>query len=482
MIGLLEKKLCQDNIQHKMLRAEIILKHGLLEKMINTVELNDETGKIIVKGNGYQGVDNDLLKLKGLNLDLRTDLKVGDAETFTKYISRNILRSYMKGLIIPKRKINRGEGVSVERHQYIEEQKQEEANNRKSQKFDKRATLQTQELPLNMIKEIQSGQESEPQRKKSPSPPSKPPSLPKPPKKEKIKKQSPPKEEKIKEPSPPSSPKKEEIRQPSPPKNVEIICNSKGVPPPPPPPPPPPVVKTVKSSSSSKSSKPVDLAAELAAKKKNLVKVEIKDLSIPNVQSNSSSSAPQTGNSMMAAIMAQRNAMKRVSAPQNSTPSLPKPASQAKKPAEQPLKTTIPASNTSKKIVPTNKEKPAAPSKPPQKSLNKGNNNPPKPSTSGAKPPMKMSGGGGGGFAAMRNMLQNRMAPQPVKKEEGPKKPIVELGTGNVPRMNISKLMSSLEKNIGKSESTSNEPIKVVSSSGAGVPPPPPPPPPPPKI
>ena len=126
MIGLLEKKLCQDNIQHKMLRAEIILKHGLLEKMINTVELNDETGKIIVKGNGYQGVDNDLLKLKGLNLDLRTDLKVGDAEIFTKYISRNILRSYMKGLIIPKRKINSGEGVSVERHQYIEEQKNED--------------------------------------------------------------------------------------------------------------------------------------------------------------------------------------------------------------------------------------------------------------------------------------------------------------------------------------------------------------------
>ena len=174
----------------------------------------------------------------------------------------------------------------------------------------------------------------------------------------------------------------------------------------------------------------------------------------------------------MAAIMAQRNAMKKVS-PQAPTSSLPKPA-------EQPLKTTSQSSNTNLK-TPTTNVKPAAPSKPAQKTVNKGNN-PLKPSNSGAKPPMKASGGGGGGFAAMRNMLQNRMAPQPVKKEEGPKKPIVELGTGNVPRMNISKLMSSLEKNMGKSESTSNEPIKVVSSSGAGVPPPPPPPPPPPKI
>ena len=104
-----------------------------------------------------------------------------------------------------------------------------------------------------------------------------------------------------------------------------------------------------------------------------------------------------------------------------------------------------------------------------------------KPANTGAKQPLKMSAGGGGGFAAMRNMLANRMGPQPTKKQdEGPKKPIVELAKGNVPRMNMSKLMASLESNMGKSESTSNEPVKVVSSSGKGVPPPPPPPPPPP--
>ena len=42
--------------------------------------------------------------------------------------------------------------------------------------------------------------------------------------------------------------------------------------------------------------------AELAAKKKNLSKVEAKDLSIPNTQK--VDSAPQSGNSMMSAIMA----------------------------------------------------------------------------------------------------------------------------------------------------------------------------------
>ena len=143
----------------------------------------------------------------------------------------------------------------------------------------------------------------------------------------------------------------------------------------------------------------------------------------------------------MAAIMAQRNAMKRVSAPQVPTKSsLPKPAPQTKKPAEQPLRTSVQSSNTTQKKVSTTNVKPAPP-KQSQNNLNKGNNIAPKPTTSGSKPPMKMSAGGGGGFAAMRNMLQNRMGPQPVKKEEGPKKPIVELASDNVPRMNMLKLI-----------------------------------------
>ena len=121
MIDLLEKKIGQENMLPKMLRGEIILRHGLLEKMVNTVELNDEKGTIIVKGNGYEGVDSDLLQLNGLNLDLQTELKVGDSEIFTNYLSRNIQWSYMKGLIIPKRKINRGNGITIDKIPKLEE-------------------------------------------------------------------------------------------------------------------------------------------------------------------------------------------------------------------------------------------------------------------------------------------------------------------------------------------------------------------------
>ena len=190
-------------------------------------------------------------------------------------------------------------------------------------------------------------------------------------------------------------------------------------------------------------------------------------------------SAPQSSNNMMAAIMAQRNAMKRVSAPQIPTSSLPKANNQPKKTDFQPQKTFVEPqkknANTSLKKAPTQVVKPpvAKPAQVPQKSN--------KPANTGAKNPMKMSTGGGGGFASKLNMLANKMAPKPVKKEsEEPKKPIVELGKGNVPRMNLSKLMASLENNMGKNESKNVEPPKVVSGNGPGVPPPPPPPPPPP--
>jgi hypothetical protein len=231
------------------------------------------------------------------------------------------------------------------------------------------------------------------------------------------------------------------------------------------------------SSSSSKSSGPIDLAAELAAKKKNLTKVETKDLSLPNVQKKDAESAPQTGNSMMAMIMAQRNQMKKTKTLQVSPqppPQSTKPPSQPPKPQQKP-----PQAQAQKK----EKEKPIAPSIKPNEnkkvtqnsSTNK--NTASNSSASAIKPTVKA---GGNSFAAKLSFLQNKMGKPKEEVKEEPKKPIVEIAKGNVPRMNLSKLKASLESNMGKSEKVSNEPIKVVEGSGAGIPPPPPPPPPPP--
>ena len=305
------------------------------------------------------------------------------------------------------------------------------------------------------------------------------------------------------EPEPPQQSQKASPPPPEPSGPVKVVASKgKGVPPPPPPPPPPPKVATVPSSKPT-SSKPVDLAAELAAKKNNLSHVEVKDYVSPALQKPEEGGVPQTGNSMMAAIMAKRNQMKKVGGagaggakppvkpvPRASAPSVapPKPVPRPSAPAIPSVHATKNPTTGNPKFPATTAPKPAAP----KPTTNTGA----KPTTNtGAKPPMKMGGGGGGGFAAKMAALQARMAgpsgggggasSSSTPASTAPSKPIVELCEGNTKRMDINKVIGNLEKEKKKQASkSSSKPVevKVVSGKGKGIPPPPPPPPPPPKI
>ena len=229
MIHLIYKRFKKENIQNKLLRPEITLTAGKLEKEIITVQLDDDTGKIIIKGNGYQGIEKEMLKINGIDFELQNDLKVGNNESFTRYFSRNILRSFMKGLIIPKRKINRGAGVKVEKHNIeeekniIEEKHDEEnpQNEIKEEETHEEETHERENINEEKQEEIAVTPQPKPQKKKTPPKPKK--------------RQSPPKPKKVeRSPSPPSQ-QGETQTQPQ-----VVVVSSSGGPPPPPPPPPPP--------------------------------------------------------------------------------------------------------------------------------------------------------------------------------------------------------------------------------------------------
>ena len=295
----------------------------------------------------------------------------------------------------------------------------------------------------------------------------------------------------------------------------------KGIPPPPPPPPPPPKVAPIAPSKPS-SSKPVDLAAELEAKKSNLQHVEVKDYVSPALKSPEEGGGQATGNSMMAMIMAQRNQMKKVggtgapkpNASTASKPAVTRPPGRASafptpsmnnppstKPAAAPNMqkrgSAFPAAATGipPKPATSTGPKPGGVSKPTTSTAPKfpAAAKPPT-STGGAKPPI--STGGSGGFAAKMAALQARMAgggggssstSSSTPASTGPSKPIVELCEGNTKRMDIGKLIGNLEKEKKKTSAKSSglskvTPVKVVEGKGKGIPPPPPPPPPPPKV
>ena len=307
------------------------------------------------------------------------------------------------------------------------------------------------------------------------------------------------------EPAPKKAPKPPKVSQTDTSPKV-VSSKGKGVPPPPPPPPPPPQMKTVASSSKPAPSKPVDLAAELEAKKNNLQHVEVKDYVSPALQSPEENAAAQTGNSMMAAIIAKRNQMKKVggAAPSTGGPKPSKPpgmfgpkptTSQAPKPMGGAPK---PVTSTGSTSTPSNSFKPPTSTpaiKPPTSSA--VHKPPTSTSSAASKPPAKMGGGGNSAFAAKMAALQARMggggggggyssaSASSAPKSNEPSKPIVELCQGNTKRMDINKVIGNLEKeNKKKASKASSKPVevKVVASKGKGIPPPPPPPPPPPKI
>ena len=86
MLDKLDNRFKMEKVQNKLLRPEITLTNGRLEREFNTVLLDDETGKLTIKGTGHQGVEKDILKVRGLDLVFKNDIKVGHSETFTKYI------------------------------------------------------------------------------------------------------------------------------------------------------------------------------------------------------------------------------------------------------------------------------------------------------------------------------------------------------------------------------------------------------------
>ena len=112
MIQLLKQRFQSSG--NRSVKSEIVINQGELEKSINTIDVDDQNGRLILTGSGHKGIDKELKKVRGLRIEQNTNY--GDNEIYTKYIARNILGSLMKGLVVPKRKIDRqiwGEGEEV---------------------------------------------------------------------------------------------------------------------------------------------------------------------------------------------------------------------------------------------------------------------------------------------------------------------------------------------------------------------------------
>ena len=103
MIQLLAKK--YNNNSKKQIKSELIINQSELEKSLNAIEIDEENERLILTGNGKIGIDEALKKVRGLAIEENNNFEENDI--FSKYITRNFLGSLMKGLAVPKRKIDR---------------------------------------------------------------------------------------------------------------------------------------------------------------------------------------------------------------------------------------------------------------------------------------------------------------------------------------------------------------------------------------
>ena len=481
-INLFNKKLNEENKPKINASDKLIINELELEKYIDAVDLDEKNGKIIIKGNGIGGIDEVLKKIKGDLIAIDNSLKIGNRDVFERQISNNILNSYQKGILIPKRKINReGEPVNVEPKQNVNPQQSNENNipkvpvepiNQSNNNIPKPPEISSNSnIPKQPVLQSNSNVPQPPPLNTNniPKPPT---NIPQPPK-QSTNIPQPPQLNTNNIPKPPTN-----IPQPPkiPPVPVAINAGKGKVPVAPPIPKAPPipinntnVVKQPPPQPKKNTGKPLSLAEELAKKKNALKKVEIKDYVSPALKKGDEGGGNNSGNSgggmrdeLMRAMKLRKN---------------PNPQSNINQNNNNPQKQKT---NNIPEKLPINQTKVEPPK--PKVEPPKQNVEPQKVNNSNSGQPIKI--GGSGGFAAMRNMLANRMAP-PSQKPKEPPKPIIEVASSSTTgKMDIKALISGMSKKMegGSSGTTTTTPVvvstpivtpTVIGGKGPGIPPPP---------
>ena len=534
-IIMFDKKLNENKKPKVDVPDKLIINEGELKKYINAVDLDEKNGKIIIKGSGVGGIDEVLKQLKGDLIVVDNLLKVGNKGVYEEQLSNNILTSYQKGILIPKRKIYREGVINTVKKNIPPSQ----SNTSSIPKVPVEPPKESSNIPkAPVIPPSGSGNIPQPpeipnvpqvvgvpQAPNIPKPPTSVPTvpnnIPKPPTNIPNGPSNIPKppinqpKSASNVPKPPTNIPKPPVNVPKPPSTVPVpnlsvpvpVVGNKGkVPPAPLIPKAPPIPQAPKVVSQPVAAKPkstgkkLSLAEELAQKKGGLKKVEVKEYVSPALKKgdedggSSTSDSGSGGGGMMAELMkAMKNRGGKGPQPQPQT----KPQVKSNIQNTQPSQQTMPGfqrsniQNTNKSFQPTQSN---TTSNTNEKLQNKFPTNitSTQPKVEPQKPKVETSSnissnsqstkfGGGGGFAAMRNMLANRMAPASTSsKPKEPSKPIVEVASSSTTgKMDINALISGMSKKMEGSSNTktvSSAPMetpKVVEGKGKGIPPPP---------
>ena len=322
MLKLLKTKFSQDTyVNEHNVSSMLEITQGELAKMIECVDF-DENENFVFYGNGNSGIDEKIKKLKGIKFQLKNGTKVGDTQLFANQVANNIWTSLSKNIIVvkpkPKRRKKNDQGAPLEEEKEDdkEAEKERKEQEKKEHEEKKKKEKEEKEEKKRLEKEKKEKEKREKEEKKKKE------------KEEKEEKKRKEKEEKEKSkqaaasvPQAPPCPKPGTGGVPLPPPIPKIV---------------PIVTTTTTESKPSKSNdEPLDLAAEIAKRKNNLQKVEVKEYVPPALRKpgDEPSESSGGGNDMRSQLMRQMmNRGKKTAAPSNpvptttTAPSQPKPS------------------------------------------------------------------------------------------------------------------------------------------------------------
>ena len=104
-INILKEKICKDKNNYRMIQNSLNFSYRKLDKIINTVKF--ENNEYFLVGTNFNGLDEKIKKLNGIKIVLQNGVKIGNKKIFCNQMAKNLLNSYLRNIIIPKRKINR---------------------------------------------------------------------------------------------------------------------------------------------------------------------------------------------------------------------------------------------------------------------------------------------------------------------------------------------------------------------------------------
>jgi hypothetical protein len=104
-INILKEKICKDKNNYRMIQNSLNFNYRKLDKIINSVKF--ENDEYFLVGTNFNGLDEKIKKLNGIKIVLQNGVKIGNKKIFCNQMAKNLLNSYLRNIIIPKRKINR---------------------------------------------------------------------------------------------------------------------------------------------------------------------------------------------------------------------------------------------------------------------------------------------------------------------------------------------------------------------------------------